>query len=320
MTEFLTIDDIKSRFPVENGYRVRSRWTETDAFSGSGLQGIWFVLHGALSLTFNDDQPVVLRKGEFAGFPGGKYNLQVLSDRPAVYAVVTFPHSPGHRTTTKQSVRPDANENATPKASKKFLPTLVNPDEMPPHPRSIQRLDEGLGFEDSGLFIPWGTPIEELTACESPTIKNREKAIFYQWDHRVLFGIRCDLSASRFHGPPDPRTYILYVAEFYRATLNIHVDWTDDYDKMESGFRDLFAHIESQLGTPTFCYPKYFRGLPSVHWERDGMKMNFAHTGAGPRLSIAQEPGGYQELKAEYQAIRDGRGKRARVEYVDFNW
>ncbi len=79
-------------------------------------------------------------------------------------------------------------------------------------------------------------------------------------------------------------------------------------------------HLEQLWGEPTFCYPEHERGLPSILWERPRLTIGYSLLGVRPRLKIAHEPDGYDELKLEARIIREREGEGARVEYGDFHW
>jgi hypothetical protein len=179
------------------------------------------------------------------------------------------------------------------------------------------RLDEGVALEDSGLLIRWGTPITELVEFESPAVTRHPNSIHLRWRGRTcLGGLPCDVRATRICETPNPRAYHIYLAEFHWASLEVRVAWSESYAEVEQGFRQVFLHLERELGPPTFSYPEYERRLPAIFWELPRVQVGYSLLGGQPSVSVAHEPGGYAALKAEARAIRAREGAGARVNYV----
>jgi hypothetical protein len=180
--------------------------------------------------------------------------------------------------------------------------------------RIPHRLDEGIVLESTGVLIPWGTRIADLAHFESATIQERERSVHLTWrDQLCLGGLRCDAGAVRIFERPNPRAYHIYLEEFHFASLEIQ-SLTDGLD-IATEFKRIFQHLERQLGTPTFSYPKYESQLPAIFWEYPGLLIGYSVL-AGCRLSVSHEPDGYDELKREARSIRAREGEGARVDYV----
>jgi hypothetical protein len=190
------------------------------------------------------------------------------------------------------------------------------------HSETISKIDLGLAFEDTGMMIPWGTPIERLPEFESPIANRQSNSIHYTWKNRHLFGLVCDVRTCQLglDQPPDPSIYHLTIPHLHWASLDISADWNEKAGNLDSGFRELFRHFENTFGTPTFCYREYSRGLPAIFWDLPRLRVSYALMSGRPSLSIAHEPKGYLELRNKYAALLVEKGEGARIEYYDFDW
>jgi hypothetical protein len=176
------------------------------------------------------------------------------------------------------------------------------------------QLDVGILLEDSGVVIPWGAPTEELARLEFPSVLRGEASIHLTWSERRCFGgLRADVKAIRIFGPPNPSAYHLHLPEFHFACLETH-DLADE-PNIELPFKRIFKHLENELGTPSWSYPKYESRLPSIYWEYAALTIGYRAL-AGCQLSVAHEPAGYDELKTEARRIRAQQGDGARVNYI----
>ena len=125
-------------------------------------------------------------------------------------------------------------------------------------------LDRGILLERGDLLIPWGTSIGELSRFRSPSVLEREDSIHFTWkDQLCLGGLPCHVGACRVFGRPDPLAYHLHLKEFHFALLEI-VSVLPPAD-IGAEFRRVFRHLEDALGAPSWSYPKYEAGLPSIH-------------------------------------------------------
>jgi hypothetical protein len=179
------------------------------------------------------------------------------------------------------------------------------------------RLSEGVALEDAGLLLRWGMPIAELAEFESPAVLRHPNSVHLTWSGRVcLGGLPCDVGATRICETPNPRAYHLYLAEFHWAELRVRAEWGESDGEVEQGFRQVFRHLERELGPPTFSYPEYERGLPAIFWEFPRLLVGYSLLGGRPGVSVAHEPDGYASLKAAARAIRAREGEGARVNFV----
>ncbi len=176
------------------------------------------------------------------------------------------------------------------------------------------RLNEGIMLEGRDRLIPWGTRIADMSHFDSVTVLERERSVHIEWrDQRCFGGLRCNVRATRLFGPPNPRAYHIYLEEFHWATLEI----LDVHNQAEIGleFRQIFHHLENELGAPTWSYPRYESGLPAIHWEYPGLLIGYLVLG-GCQVTVRHEPEGFEELKKEAQLIRAREGDGRRVNYV----
>ena len=88
MSDSISVDEIRSRFPDENGFQVVRGKTQTKSFTGSCMQGIWFVINGKLKVKFDGMEPVEIGAGNFAGLPAGDYSIEVMEDEHVEYVKV----------------------------------------------------------------------------------------------------------------------------------------------------------------------------------------------------------------------------------------
>jgi hypothetical protein len=178
-------------------------------------------------------------------------------------------------------------------------------------------LEEGIALEDAGLLLRWGTPIADLVGLASPAVIRHPHSIHLSWKGRTcLGGLACAVGAVHISEPPNPRAYHIYLPEFHWASLEAVVEWGESDGEVEQGFRQLYRHLERELGRPTFSYPEYERGLPGIFWELPRLLIGYSLMGGRPSVSVAHEPDGYEGLKAEARAIRAREGEGAWVEYV----
>jgi hypothetical protein len=182
------------------------------------------------------------------------------------------------------------------------------------------RLDEGVLLESDGILLPWGTPLaglERLAGCVVTRYPNGA-GICYEWDDRAcLGGLRCRVHARRFLDKVNPHAYRLYLDHLHLASIRLLEPRLDQATAPED-FRRLLAHLEGQFGPVTWSYPRYWRGLPSVHWEFPRLLVGFRIlSGADYHVSVSQEPEhAYKELRDEAAVIRAKQGKGARVEGI----
>lgn len=99
----LTIDELRRRFPDQNGFSVSRSKTQTRSFTGRCQQAIWFVINGALEIEFGGDASVRIEAGQFAGLPTGRYRVTVVGDAHVEYAQVRFRKSKGNTKEEKGS-------------------------------------------------------------------------------------------------------------------------------------------------------------------------------------------------------------------------
>jgi len=68
----------------------------------------------------------------------------------------------------------------------------------------------------------------------------------------------------------------------------VRAEWGESDIEVERGFRQVFGHLERELGPATFSYPEHERGLPAIFWEfhRDLKPSNILlDAGGQPRVS-----------------------------------
>jgi hypothetical protein len=207
--------------------------------------------------------------------------------------------------------------------------------------RTPFQLDEGIWLENKEQMIRWDSKISDLQRFLSPEIIEHNDSIHLTWSNQTcLGGLKCDVSATRFFGIPNPRAYHLYLESLHC----IFLDWIGiaewSVEDITIAFKDTYEHLRKYLGEATFSYPEYAYtqyarregSLPAIFWEfplltigysasfpphhkhKDGI--NSKIYGARFSISIIREPSGYDELKAQAQAIRQREGEGARVNYV----
>jgi hypothetical protein len=176
-------------------------------------------------------------------------------------------------------------------------------------------LDRGILLERGGLLIPWGTRIDGLSEVQSPSILQRDDSIHYTWKDELCFdGLPCNVSACRIFGRTDLLAYHLYLEEFHFAVLDVIVAHV--VRDIATEFRRVFRHLEHTLGAPTWSYPRYEAGLPSIHWEFLKLSVGYSLLAGEIRLSVQHEPEGYRDLKRRAKRKRDLDAADARVDGI----
>jgi len=176
------------------------------------------------------------------------------------------------------------------------------------------QLDSGIYLEHVQVLLPWGAKISDLPNFGSPVVTQKPTGVWMEWlGSRCLGGVLCKVEACQLFGPAVPGAYQIYLPEFHWAQFLLG----PTADMPLYLMRRTFRHLEQHLGSPHYFYEQYSRGLPSIWWEFERIKVRI-----GPvygqdlaSMTISHEPDGFEDLKRQAAEFKAKNGVGARQDY-----
>lgn len=197
------------------------------------------------------------------------------------------------------------------------------------------RLAEGLHFEDEGLLIPWGSPLDAASLPGAPDVVTDDDVRLLTWRNRVaLGGLRADVSAMWIKRRLAVTPFPANASGLHWVCLDVSIrSWA--YDELPRTIQHvcedsrhalsaIYAHLEAALGPAAWSYPGACLNLPSIHWDaitcgEDAFRVSCSVERCGELVAIVVEHWSHDfpELRAQAeQAHADWARTDARVPFI----